>query len=217
MKIIIGNTTFNSKAEAAKKCRQLQDLHFRKGNIEGEDRLFLEELFKRHPRKESKLGGGITAIWCDLAPEIPSKCFYVRRVDGTTIDIAWTRCLNKPDRRADVLRIMRRAVMEQIVAFKTKTFSNLETTPSAISSLPLKWNEVHVDHHNPSFLVLAEKWRNGQPWDNFQLDLTENLGKFANELDRKSWCDYHEKNANLRIISIKENLSKSDKEDNEIF
>src|SRR3990167_1056757 len=137
MKITIGKIIFNSKADAIHKCRELQDLYFQKGLIEGEDRLFLENLFRLHPRKESKLGNGIVSIWCDIAPMSTTRCFWIKLTDGTDIDISWNRCLNKPDTRGDVLRIMRRAVSGQIIEFKTKIFSTFPTALSAISGISL--------------------------------------------------------------------------------
>jgi|SRR3990167_3020673 len=210
MEIKISGQSFKSKAELARKCQELQNLYFQKGNIEGEDRIFLEALFNQHPRKESKLKTGIFAVYCDLAPLKATKCFWILRNDGSNIDISWNRCINKEDSRNEVLRVMRRAVADQIIEFKKKIFGDQEVVPSAISGILLKWNDVHIDHFNPSFIIIAEHWIGDRNWSEIQIDHSNNLAEFTNAADCRSWSDYHKENAHLRVISITENLSRTD-------
>ncbi|WP_414721043.1 DCL family protein [Streptomyces sp.] len=56
---------------------------------------FLTALVKRHPEADERIGAGIAGFKVQVSPDGKgnTRCFYVIRVDGSSVDFSIRRCL----------------------------------------------------------------------------------------------------------------------------
>ena len=111
----------------------------------------------------------------------------------------------------------RRAVEDQIVAFKRKVFeqkgSKQGLVKSELTGSQVDYPDAHVDHKPPhTFNKLVDEFIKKQ---GIRIEEIEIAGfedgsvekKFADPEMTRSWAEYHRKHARLRIVSRAENLS----------
>lgn len=41
-----------------------------------------------HPDRDEKIGSGVAWFYVDVSPEHPTRCFWIQRVDGTSLDFS---------------------------------------------------------------------------------------------------------------------------------
>lgn len=89
--ISLGGTLFLTKKDAASYIKFL--LHSTETNQEltGTSLDIVKALLDRHPRAQDKIGTGVASIY--VVQRNPSRCFFVRRTDGTEIDFSYQKCL----------------------------------------------------------------------------------------------------------------------------
>ena len=181
-----------------------------------EDFLLTMELLRRHSEAIDKIGVGTDYIYVDkVAHFFSGKCFHVRRIDGTSTDFSYRRCISaKVVSLLDEWRQAARAgVAGQIAWYRDFYFDGRSVAPSELSGLPVTYLEGHVDHAPPNtFVVLMHRfleqaklepsysWLSVPGDNNYVCTITDH-----NIL--REWRKYHEDNAKLRVVTKQENLS----------
>lgn len=111
------------------------------------------DLLQCHVDREQKIGGGIKRLFVDYAPDHPSLCFWVERIDGIATDFGVPSCLQG-------IGVLNRHSFRQLVRPIIEEFKEQRTTTSATfvsdySGRTFPTNEAHVDHEVPFDEILA--------------------------------------------------------------
>ena len=100
----IAGEHFPTKAAAIARCQEiLHSYPGQPGSGAGQPQevtdpaheTFLKALIKRHPEAEDKIGDGVAGFKVQVNPEGTgnTRCFYVIRRDGTSVDFRFRSCL----------------------------------------------------------------------------------------------------------------------------
>lgn len=179
------------------------------------DQKFLEQLFNRHPDAESKKGSGIVSIEIKTNKSFYAKTrgFWINRVDGSTIDISWTKCIDGTRRspRSDFEAAARCEIASQRQKFRDAFFVGKPHVTCPLTGETLIREKCHVDHVAPNtFKCLTEQWlvANGlRPEDIMTKDLPNGIDTlFSDRALAENWKQFHEQRATLRVISKRANL-----------
>lgn len=192
------NPRFKTKKELEASIRNIannQKIDLPLGDI---DRDFMMWVFSHHDNYHEKVGCGVKDIV--VRPDsYGNKCFHFIRIDGSSEDISWTRCLNTGDlKRQDFLSALREEVKYQIFDFRKSAESVCAICGEQISG------NMHIDHKIPfSELVIR--------FFGTTIHETTHHGEFNFLADRKlaeRWRDFHEEYAFLQPTHAKCNLMK---------
>lgn len=195
------------------RCRTILYGHQIGETVKGADHDFLVELLGRHPTAAEKIGSGIARFEVRINPRFHKFCFWLIRTDGSSTDFSFMRCLNgAPSHRSLARSAMRAEILPQIHSFK---LAGLQTgTRCSVSGEALNEN-CHVDHHEPSFEELADRFAETEGgYDAIQLtpSLDGHVGRrLADPFLAVRWEDFHREHAHLRLVTAHINLTKKRK------
>jgi hypothetical protein len=174
----------------------------------------LNDFLSRHPEYEDKSKNmqDFEIDQCPLAPKTRKAYrIFIKKTDGTSTDISWRCALTgcgKSD-KAELFAALRVAVHEQVLEFRMK--SELKC------NICNKTNTImHVDHVKQfneiamNFLALMKEKSIKIPCD-FDDATDGTYRRTFKECDSqfcKDWCDYHENEAEYRILCQKCNLTR---------
>lgn len=210
MKITVAGVEFPSKQACADHARHIYKESALSERLPVEADVFLRDLIRRHPEAESKIGVGIDHFTVE-PNEYGARTFWLHRTDGTSTDFSFLQCIAPTTHKGDVIAAMRQAITDQILAFKSTSFSGRTEVPCAETGAPVQWNECHVDHYPARFSEIASGFLVGLDADSIQLADTRD-GKIGVELAdpqfRQSWCAHHAKHARYRIVTPAVNLAR---------
>ncbi len=166
------------------------------------------DLLQCHVDRTQKIGSGIKRLFVDYAPDHPSLCFWVERVDGAVTDFGVPACLQG-------IGILNRLSFRQLVRpivheFKQRRVSLSETFVSDFSGTTFPVSEAHVDHEIPFDDILADFAKAERFSIETQL-LTRNcdassLPIWIDPALRERFLQHHAKYP-LRLVHRRENLS----------
>lgn len=128
--------------------------------LKGNDSTLIIALVGLHPNADEKIGVGIDYIFV-LIIEYGTPGFMIRRVDGSITDFSYLKCLRGKElsHRSQVLEAMRKAIRNQTSEFRRREFSNRQSIFCPLTNVQLINDPTtHVDHYEPSFIELAEKY-----------------------------------------------------------
>jgi len=181
---------------------------------------FMRALLARHPRAAEKIGLGVRAIRVDANSVWGgSPMLTIVRTDGTTTDFSYMKCICTPSARGRLQAACRRAVVEDVLAFKREYFrchadeANRVLCP--LSGKRLGWTEVHVDHAPPwAFRRIVDAFverHDMQPSAVAILGAAD--GQVEPRLADRELADqfrcFHASVAHLRVVAVTENLRAS--------
>ena len=210
---LINGRNFKSKTAAGDYIRSIVDRYRDNQSIIGEDFEFLSELVLMHEESQQKIGCGISEIFITHEAEYggQNRHFNIRRIDGTTTDFSWKKCLEANNPSKDIYNALRQAIKDQIIKFKE--LSSYIGTQCPLSGEILTTSNCHVDHIKPdSFLNLVNEFlahkkininyiKISDPSDN-QL-----VAELVDEQFKIEWQNFHRSKCKLRVISKTANLS----------
>lgn len=211
--ISINNIQFKSKKSAKDYIRALINRCEMDKDLEGEDLSFVLSLLEYHHEYLYKRGVGIASIYVSSPPVYSSRCFYIKRLDGSTTDFSWITCIDGENLKKDVLEAFRTAIKYQIDDFRAKELRVTTHCPYTGEALTAK--HCHVDHVYPNtFINLVEEfvW----PFNLQDVRITPSsdnqyCSELADPLERSQWQAFHLKHAKLRLLSPTGNLSHAKK------
>lgn len=202
---VLGGETYRTKKAVEERCR---DILYGRVPI---DHAFLLDLLGRHTNAKQKIGCGVLRFEVRREVRFETSCFWLVRVDGSETDWSFKQCITAKSRRTKVLAAMRGAVVDQVISFRKGVFAAANGKPvCAVTGQALDLRNCHVDHHPLSFLTLAEDWVQ-HDWDGIVIEENVDRSVIAKMLDPKqisSWQSYHQKWAELRLVTQAVNLSK---------
>lgn len=211
----IGLHSFKTKSAAKEYIRATRDRYPIDGiKIDSSDEHFLHDLFARHPEANDKLGAGISHFTVETDPVFrKTRHFMVHRKDGTSTDFSFNACIDDSNERADRLESLRRAVKDQIVAFRDETFSSGLPLLCPLDGSLLSPTTSHIDHASPkTFLILVQTWLRSEAMDIHEIQITppqdnQVVANMTASDQIDSWTSFHRANATLRAVSPRSNLS----------
>ena len=111
------------------------------------------DLLQCHVDRAQKIGAGIKRLFVDYAPDHPSLCFWVERVDGVATDFGVPSCLQG-------IGILNRQSFRQLVRpvieeFKQRRTGTSVTFVSDFSGASFSVSEAQVDHETAFEDILA--------------------------------------------------------------
>lgn len=188
-----------TKVERKIRCREI--LQTTRGRVEPVNHRFLMlHVFPTHPDWEDKRGVGVSHIEVRRHGEFKSLGFWLRRTDGTEIDISYITSLDGVRPHDKFLRAARAEVQSQITDWR-------KHNPAQIA-------DMHVDHAMP-FEALLRAWLADEGLAEADVEIwTAPVGfteLFANRNLAVRWQHYHARYAKLQWLTAIENLKKSNK------
>ncbi|WP_412026728.1 DCL family protein [Deinococcus yunweiensis] len=210
LSFFLGGRFFRSKTELKQYLQSLWRDSAIGDALAPEDEMIVSELLALHPRQDQKVGAGIQYIYVGLSPEGNNRCFYVRRVDGTTTDFGVDKCL-KGDRKMSLFKAAcRTAVTDQIEAFR-KEFHSSEDGKRLIAENEL----IHVDHSSPTFDHIVGRFflnksmtLNDYSYAGLGDDNSSQIA-FLDQSIADEFADFHRRHAVLEGVTKRHNLSNS--------
>lgn len=211
MVIDLGLVSFPTKTAATAHFSKMLRANQSGDVISGDDDAQLRALLDRHPDRDEKIGCGVASFFVMREGRFSGLCFGVRRVDGSVVHFSFLACLTPPTHRMHVLTAMRHAVAVDVIMFRHAAFPTMETVvPCALTGVDVTPNTAHIDHASPTFLEIAEAWRDGRPWESITVERDLDLVgcRLADATDRESFRSYHQRVAVLRVVTAHANLSR---------
>jgi hypothetical protein len=167
-----------------------------------------------HSQAREKIGVGIAGFFVAKAPSYGTRCFHLRRIDGSVTDFSWNEAIT-PTKPIERLRMAcRNAIEDQKTSFKDSSWliDDLGARVCPITGEPFDRANAQVDHQPPWTLkALVEAWLTAQGLkvEDVPIDHTGDLrcvDSLADERHRQSWRAFHAKNARLQLVSATGNL-----------
>lgn len=215
---IINNEFFRTKGEVENKIQHILYNYEIGDFLIDTDFNFMADILKRHPRYFDKIGVGLKSIKIEKEREFNnSRCFILVRVDGSTTDFSYKKCLSPPTSQLTFFKKAgRNAITPQIIEFKNKAYELYADVNGKIrcplTNVLIGSKDAQVDHTPPlTYNNIVSSFLN-----EFKIDI--NKLKFTGFGDNESkvcFCDmdvgllfvgYHATIANLRIVSKIGNL-----------
>lgn len=205
---LLDDTRRGWKKQAIARCHEIVDRTDDHESVTDDDFEFLIWLLDRHPRAAEKIGNGVDRFSVQtIAMGTHTRGFVVHRIDGSSTDFSYYKCVSAPNEAGQVRQAMRRAVADQVIAFKRASVAQGPLV-CQVTSEPLTWYTAHVDHAPPVFLTLADRWAasvGGYPAIRLSPAKDGEIGRALE--DPEPWQAFHQEHARLRIVSRLANLS----------
>jgi len=117
----IAGVRFPKKGDAMAWCKELLNSRAYGERFEGADHEKLLGLIELHPEREEKIGCGVAFFFVDKSPGYSTRCFWIRREDGSSVDFSYKHCIDQEGRSADqeFSAACREAVQQMIEIAKT--------------------------------------------------------------------------------------------------
>lgn len=160
-------------------------------------------LLRHHPEWAEKRGPGVKAIAARLnrGAHFSNVGLWLRRTDGTEVDISWVACIDGAPSTARLVRdAARHAVVDQIEAVRT---AQIGGRCSLCGHRLL--SDTHVDHAPPfTFEMILQDWL--RTVGDVRVADAGLHSTFADDEQRDDWRQWHAWWADLRLIHAHENL-----------
>jgi hypothetical protein len=213
--ITIGTTHYRTKEAVRDACRGIVQRYGIDGDVTDlDDDAFLRHLLERHPDYDLKRGAGIAHFRVvHTGFSRSSVGLAAVRLDGNLIDFSWNACLTTPTHRSHVLAALRRAIADQVVAARNAVLDSVQPLTCAVTGVRIpSVDDLHMDHADPTFLELAERFIAGNGGlEVFRILPDSGVGISSRELEDKAlearWADFHQEHAVLRPVLKRVNLS----------
>ena len=227
--INIGEKVFKTKAESRDFVKAILNKYPLQNSLDTVDFEFICELLKRHPEYDKKFGVGINEIIIRLDGNCgKTRCFHIKRIDGTETDFSYLHCIDNDTSREPLKMFKqsaRSAVKDQIVShlsnYIRRTIDNDNNVICEKSQIKIRREEATVDHIPPiTFDKILNDFLKIKNIDPSQIEYigfgdNEYNKEFKDEKIRTEFANYHRQAAKLRVISRQENLTQKKKNFNE--
>lgn len=200
-----------TKKEKIEKCREILKRYNPGQFINNiEDAEFIDSILDNHKYRDQKVNGQPYEIFIDYAKGYNTKCFNLKREDGTTTDFSFYECIypTKTD-KADFVKAARKAVKNDILIFK----ENNITDRCIICGNQINNSNTHIDHYPIKFRDLISNFIKEYKLKKLSQYLTDPedydnvIGvNFTDKEMEELWIKYHKDNAKLRAICSNCNL-----------
>jgi len=214
MKYNIHGLFFGTKKALLEYIRALRDRYADFQPLNAADFAFMLALLQNHESAEIKIGCGVAGMYIRRDP-YGSRCFWLRRVDGTQTDFSFHLCLRPQSKLDEFKAACRQIVALEIIQFKRQFFADNHGDYRCpfTGELLQPGAEAHVDHAPPN--TFDAIFKGFVAAHGIDIDAVEFVGstdgRIGSELVDKQlaqdFLDYHNARAELRVISKTANLS----------
>lgn len=90
--IEIGNMQFAKKGDALHHLKSILSRYRPEERVSNKDEIFLLAALKKHPEAQEKIGIGVDHLFVRRA-DYGTKCFWVRRTDGSEERFSYKSCV----------------------------------------------------------------------------------------------------------------------------
>lgn len=214
--IEIHNIHFKYKKDIEKYVRDILYNNIQYGKINNIDEFnFMNELFKRHPDKEQKIGCGIKDILLGKN-KLNAKGIHIDiiRNDNTKVDISWLLCIssNTKTDKQNLNSAFRSAIKDSIFNFKHDNIKKCGRRCNHCKKLTLE-NDLDVDHFNIEFKDLVQDFSNKNLLipNSFMENKTYHYNEFKidDNIFKKNWIEYHNRYCTLQLLCKKCHANKT--------
>lgn len=209
-----GGVTYATKKAAKDAVRALVARQALGVMLGPEDDQVVRDLLGMHPEADKKIDCGVRGFTVRLDPEWRrNRQIILHRVDGTSSDFSWHACIDGANPLRDIREAFRRAVVDQVLAFRDAQLAAGAVCP--FRGVALTARTSHVDHEAPrTFARLLEDFLAGEGMALADVPITPSADNqlWADLADAglsARWQDYHRANARLRLLSRGANLSEA--------
>ena len=197
-----------TKTEIQEKAKAILNSTPYGGEVNSEDFDFLvKEVFCKHPFWNYKTKGQlITAVYADQSSEHFTKCFYIKRMDGTSTDIGLAKCFRKAS--DETVAACREAIRPIIEKFRSEL--KYPFTCPITGEVLSDPSEVHIDHYDETFIKVVRSWIETKSTDELQLKPpkdNQSAVRFLYAATDIDFINYHNSHTHLRAVSVTANLS----------
>ena len=145
--ITIGVYEFGTKSEAKTAVQKILNGNQLRDVLTGDEDIFIRDLIALHPATEDKICCGIDHIEIRPDPNYgTTRCFYIMRIDGSSTDVSYIKCIDGEKRRQLLRPALRNAILSQILQFKQAQFA-IGSQICPYTGEFLKFETCHVDHY----------------------------------------------------------------------
>ncbi|MEJ2905053.1 DCL family protein [Pedobacter panaciterrae] len=178
----------------------------------GLDYKFLIRIFEGHPEYNIKSGLGISEIYIGQGETYKTRCFFVKRVDGTNTDISYLRSVDGASSKISDIKAACRSAIKFVID-DVGLSVNYGIDSCLFTGEILTKENTHIDHYDKPFDEVVNEWIKHLNIDSVHSCIND--GTKDNEFDvfftsrelNEDFVLYHNRNTNLRAISKKANLS----------
>lgn len=212
---VVNGIAFATKAAAEKHCSTILN----KPSLSDEDSAFLSALIELHHERDQKIGVGIRRFFVGSDLRFGGRCFWIERIDGTRTDFSFKTCLKPPTHESDVRQALRFLITPQVMAFRDNAFFLASEVACAITGEMVTTDGAHIDHRPPlTFLALIESFLKtmGLTYERIPVKPTadgDTATYLADDEIGRAWCEYHQANAVLQVVTTRANLSQGGRRD----
>ncbi|AZR41998.1 DCL family protein [Marinobacter salarius] len=210
--IAFGAYQFKSKKSATEEARRRINQYQAGQPLNFQDELFFTSLLTLHSEYEKKKGAGIDYIQVERDFH-NNRCLFIHRVDGTSIDFSWVRCIQPASSKTVVSMAFRRAVKDIVMKYKSERLADVIMCP--VLGIELTISNSHASYTNPSFDDLLSDFLQQRQIKIESVALTnpepcdlDQRGMIADPKLREEWVCYHKNNAAFQLLSTEANLRK---------
>lgn len=180
---------------------------------------FMRDLLNWHTTASEKVGCGVASIHVQVEQTFNTRCFYLTRIDGTSTDFSFRECLRNSTPMKNFKKACRTAIWPDIKRFRFSFFESTDKPVCPYTGERLTIRTCHVDHAPPfTFDRIVSDFITSHALDINTVKLigpsddnkTENV--IEDEELKSAFIAYHNKHANLRVVSKRANLSDIRKE-----
>lgn len=185
--------------------------------LSDEEQNFVMEVLMMHPRKEEKIGKGVSNIYVWWNKKIGTvRSFWIKRIDGSICDFSYLKCLGEKGDSTDFQYAFREAIAVQVENCRNTFFGKRQERRCPITGKDFHKSQSHVDHVAPNtFSNLLKTFLESEGGYKFVRGVFDNntRGQMAGILHR--WRIFHGQNATLRVLSVEGHdiVSRSDNGD----
>lgn len=202
--------TFPTKQAVIEECRAILYRYKHRECLSDEDAGFVFDLLLQHPHADVKIGDGVTAFHVREFYDPPSRCFWIVRADGSETDFSFLKCLRQVTPLQRFKQSARRAVAEDIIAFKKTAFSGSSVIHCALTGAAISGDDAHVDHSEPTFDEIVRRFICAEQIDPQEVAFLYPDGmegtSFADPLLETRFRQFHREHAHLRMVTAQANL-----------
>lgn len=167
-KYVFGNLICSSKDQVRRSLGEIRAGYALGETVTAPEHVaILYDLLRCHVDSAQKIGPGIARFFIEDAPDHPSTCFWVERVDGTKTDFGLPACLDSAENLN--CQALRQVIRSDVEKFRKSRIDDLGKFRSDFSGKEFDGAAAHV-HHPVAFdqivagfavaesLVLEELW-----------------------------------------------------------
>lgn len=209
--VVVGERRFTSKKAAKDFIHEIMYRNSIGQRVSEQDAEFLADLLQLHPEAPQKIGCGVR--YFTVEQNEGSRGFWLTRIDKSRTDWSFLSCLTPPTPESEARAGFRTAIRPQKTAFRAE-FDDLnarEQQRCPVTNELLVAGNTHIDHE-PPFEDLLEAFLRESRITLSDVavkpttDGSTTTDLYDDEL-RIRWEEFHQRNAVLRAVSIKANLS----------